>query len=322
MKAILLVPLLLATACMSAVPTDDATVRGAACVPDAAWVAPGGGQLDRGLLLDGLARNGVVLLGERHDSMAHHRWQLDTLAALYARQPDMVIGLEMFPRRVQPALDAWVRGELDEDEFLARSDWAKVWRLDAALYMDIFRFARNHRIPLQALNVDQGLTRAVSRAGYDAVPESEREGVGRPAEPSPAYADWLHAILRAHHPQGADGGAQARRRFVEAQLVWDRAMAEAIVAARRDRPEALVVGIIGSGHLRHGWGVPHQLASLGMPQAAVLLPWDRDSACTDLVAGLAMAVYGIGAETKTGAPAGRPLISTAGRTRAAGEVGT
>ncbi|THF65362.1 ChaN family lipoprotein [Pseudothauera rhizosphaerae] len=298
-KAILLVPLLSLAACMSAVPAGS-TRHGRACVPDAAWVAPGGGQLNHALLLDGLATNGVVLLGERHDSMAHHRWQLETLAALYARQPDMVIGLEMFPRRVQPALDAWVRGELTEAEFLARSDWAEVWRMDAALYLDIFRFARDHRIPLHALNVERGLIRAVGRAGYDGVPEADREGVGRPAEPATAYADWLRAIQLAHHP--ARGSEQAARAFVDAQLLWDRAMAEGIVAARAARPGALVVGIIGSGHLRHGWGVPHQLANLGVPTAAVLLPWDRDSRCTDLVAGLAMAVYGIGAEDAADTP--------------------
>lgn len=317
MKAILLVPLLTLAACMSAVPAGS-PLRGQACVPDAAWVAPGGGELNQPALLDGLALNGVVLLGERHDSMAHHRWQLRTLAELYARQRHMVIALEMFPRRVQPVLDAWVRGELDEASFLAHSDWAEVWRMDPALYMDIFRFARDHRVALRALNVERSLVRAVGRAGYDGVPEREREGVGRPAEPAPDYAEWLQAVQHAHHPQAADG--PSRGHFIEAQLLWDRAMAEGIRAAQAAYPDALVVGIIGSGHLRHGWGVPHQLASLGMPHAAVLLPWDRDSPCENLVAGLAMAVYGIGPESTTGARGGRPLLAWLHRPR--GGAGT
>ncbi|WP_211090263.1 ChaN family lipoprotein [Pseudothauera nasutitermitis] len=301
MKATALFALLLLTACMSAGPAGGRT-SGPACVPDAAWVAPGGGELQRDALLGDLTGNGVVLLGERHDSMAHHRWQLETLAALYARHKDMVIGLEMFPRRVQPALDAWVAGELDEAAFLERSDWARVWNHDAALYLDIFRFARDHRIPLRALNVERTLVRAVGRAGYDGVPAEQREGVGRPAEPAAAYVDWLHAIRRAHHPDGAADDDAARRRFVEAQLMWDRAMAEGIAAVRAERPGALVVGLIGGGHLRHGWGVPHQLASLGVTDAAVLLPWDHGSDCAELVAGLATAVYGIGL------PAGHPPV--------------
>lgn len=59
----------------------------------------------------------VVLLGETHINPEHHRWQLQMLATLYAARPDMVIGFEMFPRRVQKILDQWVAGELTESEF-------------------------------------------------------------------------------------------------------------------------------------------------------------------------------------------------------------
>ena len=69
-------------------------------------------------LLAAMAQRAVVLLGEQHDDMDHHRWQLQTLAALHAQRPHLVIGFEMFPRRVQPALDRWVAGELTEAEFL------------------------------------------------------------------------------------------------------------------------------------------------------------------------------------------------------------
>ncbi|MBC7778679.1 MAG: ChaN family lipoprotein, partial [Proteobacteria bacterium] len=53
------------------------------------------------------ARRTVVLLGEQHDNIEHHRWQLQMLAALHGRRADLVIGFEMFPRRVQGALDRW-----------------------------------------------------------------------------------------------------------------------------------------------------------------------------------------------------------------------
>ena len=52
----------------------------------------------------------VVLLGEKHDEYDHHAWQLQTLAALYALRPQMVIGFEAFPRRAQAVLDQWVAG--------------------------------------------------------------------------------------------------------------------------------------------------------------------------------------------------------------------
>ena len=54
------------------------------------------------------------------------------------------------------------------------------------------------------------------------------------------------------------------KRFVAAQLTWDRTMAEAVAEARRKRPASLVVGILGQGHVRFGHGVAHQLADLGV----------------------------------------------------------
>jgi membrane-associated protease RseP (regulator of RpoE activity) len=68
-------------------------------------------------------------------------------------------------------------------------------------------------------------------------------------------------------------------------------MAEAIAAARQRQPSLLVIGILGRGHLEHGYGVPHQLADLGIPDAAVLLPIEREATCDGLPADLADTVF-------------------------------
>jgi uncharacterized iron-regulated protein len=51
-------------------------------------------------------------------------------------------------------------------------------------------------------------------------------------------------------------------------------MAERIAAQHARQPGRLVVAMMGEGHLEHRNGVPAQLAALGMPDAAVLLPSD------------------------------------------------
>jgi NADPH-dependent 2,4-dienoyl-CoA reductase/sulfur reductase-like enzyme len=79
--------------------------------------------------------------------------------------------------------------------------------------------------------------------------------------------------------------------FVEAQLTWDRAMAEGLADASRQQPEALVVGIMGRGHVEHRYGIPHQLADLGIQDAAALLPVEPMEDCAELPAGLADAVF-------------------------------
>ena len=81
------------------------------------------------------------------------------------------------------------------------------------------------------------------------------------------------------------------RRFVEAQLTWDRAMAEALARASRTAP--LVVGIVGSEHARQGGGIPHQLEAMGVAAPVVLLPEAAED-CGGLRAGEADAVFLLG----------------------------
>jgi uncharacterized iron-regulated protein len=277
-------------------------------VPVANWVIPGanGGQATTlEALLERAILAGTVLLGESHDSHEHHRWQLQVITALHARHPDLVIALEMFPRRVQPALDRWVAGEIDEAEFLRASEWRHVWRFDPALYLPIFHFARMNRIPLVAVNVERSLVQSVSLKGYAAIPPSEREGVSEPAPALEAYEDMLLESWRDHlPPDKQQDAAFARqddefRRFLESQLVWDRAMAQGIADAARQKPGAVVVGLIGSGHVIHGWGVSHQLQQMGLEAPLSLLPWDRDGDCATLVPGLADAVFGVAEPPRT-----------------------
>ncbi|SEK36853.1 ChaN family lipoprotein [Nitrosovibrio tenuis] len=271
------------------------------CVPVGNWVIPGGGRITDTDVIARAARRSVVLLGEMHDNPDHHRWQLQILAALHAMHPNMVLGFEMFPRRVQKALDQWVAGELSESQFLAASDWNAVWSTDANLYLPLFHFARMNRIPMVALNIDTRLRRAVSAKGLGGIPENEREGVTAPAAPSTAYLDYLLPIYAEHERDGRKKGDAAKddpdfRRFVESQQLWDRAMAQAIQSAldRPDRPsKPLVVGIMGSGHIKHGYGVPHQLKDLRITDVGTLLPWNSGNSCGTLIPGIADSVFGI-----------------------------
>jgi uncharacterized iron-regulated protein len=270
------------------------------CAPIGGWIVPGGGKISGPDVIARAAKRPVVLLGEMHDNPEHHEWQLQVLAALHVMRPDMVIGFEMFPRRVQKALDQWVAGELSEAQFLVASDWNAVWSTDANLYLPLFRFARMNRVPMVALNIDTRLRRAISAKGFTGVPENEREGVTPPAAPSTAYLDYLLPIYSDHERGGKKKGEASRddpdfRRFVESQQLWDRAMAQAIQAAL-DRPgHPLVVGIMGSGHIRYGYGVPHQLKDLGVTEVATLLPWNSGTQCGQIAAGLADAVFGVAA---------------------------
>ena len=219
-----------------------------------------------------------VLLGEAHDNANHHLWQLQSLAMLLGARSEIVIGMEMFPRRVQPALDRWIDGELTESQLLQQTEWARVWRFDPELYLPILRFARLNRIPVVALNVERSLISDIGANGLQSIPYERREGVTDPAPASPDYRKSLRSIFHQH---GKSGDSQFEY-FVDAQSFWDRAFAQGLADAATANPAALVVGIIGSGHLRYGHGVPHQLRAMGKQQAQVWLPMNVSTNCDQL----------------------------------------
>lgn len=247
-------------------------------VPVGTWIYPGSNEQRDGAVV-ALAKCGVVLLGESHDQAAHHRWQLHTITALFSHRPNMVIGFEMFPRRVQPVLDRWSKGELNEAEFLREVDWPQIWGFADELYLPLFNFSRMHHLPMLALNIDRATNRRVAAQRLASVPSTEREGVGNPAPASSFYRERLFEWFNKHSAAGQDAHAVSERfeRFVCAQQFWDRAMAEAIAGARRDARQPLVVGVMGSGHIEYGDGVPYQLAALGVDRVATALPWPADT---------------------------------------------
>lgn len=255
-----------------------------ACPTPGTWVLPGAEGARpvaaREVMAEALVAS-VVLLGETHDDAEHHRWQLQVLAALHAQRRDLVLALEMFPRRVQPVLDRWVAGELATAEFLRLSDWQRVWGHDPEPYLPIFHFARMNRIPMLAINVDRELVRQVRRNGWDAVPAPLREGLSRPAPPSPQYLRVLKEVYAAHPLGGAGDAGAGFQRFVEAQTVWDRAMAEALAPLARAAQPPLLVVLAGSGHVRFGHGIEHQLRDLGIGRVYSMLPLDMPAGCED-----------------------------------------
>lgn len=291
----------------------------ASCVPVGEWAVPGAGSakpIAVNDLLPKVARQSAVLLGESHDNADDHRWQLQTIAALHAMRPQMVLAFEAFPRRVRPQLDRWVAGEMSEAQFLQAVDWVRVWNFDPQLYLPLFNFARMNRVPMVAMNVELKLIRSIGAKGLASVPADAREGVSAPAAAPGAYIDDLLEIYGEHqtspHKENkpVDRNDPAFRRFVESQQFWDRAMAQAMAQAATRTGSPLVVGIVGRGHVENGYGIAFQLADLGVKNTSSLLPWRESYGCKTLAANYADAVFGMAVQPKEAGPA-RPRLGVA-----------
>ena len=320
----------IALALLAASPAARAGAEIAACATAGTWIDPSSGStvtVDR--VVAAAAKRSVVLLGEVHDDADHHRWQLFMLAALHAQRPNMVIGLEMLPRRAQPVLDAWVADALTPAEFVEQSEWTQVWGFDAEIYLPILHFARLYRVALVALNVERSLVAKVGEVGWAGVPGTEREGVSDPAPAADGYVDMLARVYAAKRVLASAAAAPeeavesvdlsairaepAFARFAEAQLTWDRAMAQAIAAAHGGAGAPLVVGLVGIGHAEHRYGIARQLADLGIGETAILLPTAQ--ACDHLDPGLADAVFVTGDGEKAAA---KPRLGVVIETAASG----
>src|SRR3569623_721063 len=101
---------------------------------------------------------------------------------------------------------------------------------------------------------------------------------------------------------------QAFQRFVDGQQLGERAMAEGLAGVAKREHAPLVVGVMGTGHIAHNFGVPHQLKALGISDASVLIPWDDQIGCDDLVPGFADAVFGLDAGAAAASEGGKPRL--------------
>lgn len=214
-----------------------------------------------GALADRAARMDAVFFGEQHDDPATHRAELALLAAIGERNPNVVLSLEMFERDVQPALDAYLSGQLPESLFLAR---ARPWPRYTTDYRALVELARARGWPVVASNVPRPLASAVSRGGLaalDTLSGHLRSMAARDLScPRDRYFDRFAESMKGHSagPGGARdsaGSAAMVQRFYEAQCVKDETMGESIAQAwRRAGSGAVVVHFNGAFHTDMGLG--------------------------------------------------------------------
>ncbi|MBV9742244.1 MAG: ChaN family lipoprotein [Acidobacteriia bacterium] len=166
-----------------------AALIGTACLAVAQdFPAPQALDLDTPLTIDKvvsqLSGKRVVFIGETHDRYDHHLNQLETIRRLHQLDSNFVIGVEYLPAQVQANVDDYIEGRSTEDQFLRATDYFRNWGYDYRLYAPIFRFAREQRIPVRALNVPAGLPSAVAKVGIKGLSEQQRAALPHEIQPA------------------------------------------------------------------------------------------------------------------------------------------
>ncbi|MGE4290796.1 MAG: ChaN family lipoprotein [Desulfovibrio sp.] len=216
-----------------------------------------------------------LLLGEGHRNECDHAVQQLLVRKLAEGGRLPAVGLEMVGADLQPVLDRFNNGELAPEAMEKELGWQENWGYPFALFEPLFRIAREHGLPLGALNAPRALVKKVSEKGLEALAPEERAQLPRIiVPPLGEQREELQAIQAMHAEKGQGSGELER--FVLVQSLWDTAMAEHAVDLRRRTGRPVVV-VAGAGHVERGWGIASRLRGQDPSARIVLLVPLRDS---------------------------------------------
>lgn len=200
----------------------------------------------------------IVHVGETHDSMPMHELQFQVIRALYARDKHLAVGLEMLPVTVQEALNRWTAGILTKDEFIREIRWYVNWNFNFGYYEKIFDFAREHRLPIYALNIPREIITKIRMRGWDALSEEEKALIpGTPDVSNQDHRTLIRTVFESSDIPHAMKGPDLDTVFeglYRSQSAWDEVMGANAVRAAESEGRRIVV-CVGSGHLLYNLGL-------------------------------------------------------------------
>jgi uncharacterized iron-regulated protein len=243
-----------------------------------------GRLLTKAELIEYLTYYPVVYVGESHDSVDDHAVQLEILKGLAERFPGRVaVGMEMLRRPSQAEVDAYIRGDMGEKDFLRV--WHRNWSDTFAYYRDILHYARQHRVPILALNAAKDLRIAISEKGPDNLDPAMAARLPDMDLDDPYHRTVIESIFAEHTKVTEHVEA-----FYRSQVLWDETMAQTAadyLTSLAGRDKHLLV-FAGGYHVRYGFGIPRRLfRRVPLPYAivdpyAVEVPEDKLEALMDV----------------------------------------
>ena len=205
-----------------------------------------------------LGQKRLIYVGESHTRMEDHKLQLRVIRELLSQGKSFAIGMEMFPHAAQASLDSYINGEIEEAEFLKKSEYFGTWSFDYRLYREILNFARHNKIPIIALNIDKDSVSKVYKQGGVAGLSPE-ETASLPVDrdlDAPGYRDRIHEVYTLH--PGRDEKKFAG--FFQSQAIWDEVMAQTIADYLSLHSNQQMVVLAGFGHVIKENAIPPRVA--------------------------------------------------------------
>jgi uncharacterized iron-regulated protein len=226
--------------------------------PGAILSARSGGAVAFDRMVQEMMGSRLVHVGETHDAMAMHDIQFRVVRALYAKDRHLAIGMEMVPVTLQETLNKWTAGILTKEEFLREIRWYVTWNFNFGYYEKVFDFAREHRLPIYALNAPREVISKIRMRGWDALTDEEKAFF--PAQPDVSHQDHrtlIRTVFESADIPEAMKGPGLDKMFeglYRSQSAWDEVMGWNAVRAAEAEGRRVVV-LAGSGHLLYNLGL-------------------------------------------------------------------
>jgi uncharacterized iron-regulated protein len=261
-----------------------------------------------------LADAAIVLVGEAHTSIESHRVQAAVIAALQRAGRKVTLGLEMFPAEAPTApFDRWLRGGIDEAALLRESGWYDYWGYPWGYYRDVFLLAKQYRLPIRGVNAPRAVVSMVGRRGLAGIGGMDRGQIAPTIDTTNEEHKQMFLAYVGGTSSDAPAGAtpasspahggmppEALQRMLEAQCTWDATMAyhaAELIKGNAD-PKAVVVVLVGSGHVAYGLGIARQAKAYTDKRVATVLPIASTPGKPEQVrASVADIVWGVPTET-------------------------
>ncbi len=203
-----------------------------------------GELLTRSDLLSTLGTSDYVILGERHDNVSHHAYQLEVLQALYQAGWLKQLSLEMLRPGQQAGMDkAYARKLTFSDELRDTIGWDKNWTWE--YYGPIVAWAIENQVPVRSANMDRDELMQIYR---------EKATPSKTVLNDVAISTIREQIRESHCGMADDTMLDAMTRIQQAR---DTRMAESML-----KREQGVVLLAGAFHARKDVGVPRYVHKL------------------------------------------------------------
>lgn len=204
-------------------------------------------------VLSEVSPGSIILMGERHATLADQDQQLVLLNELRRLGRKVSVGMEFFPYPAQESLDRYRSGSLDEVRFLQLAQWGQGFSFDYYRDQVLFPLLTLGEMTW-ALNAPKWVTAQVAKSGLSSLNEEQRKVL--PPQFALGRDSYRERFLKSiPHPLKPEQQAN----YFAAQSLWDDTMAWKASEAWQKHPDQILVIIVGEFHVQYGGGLPDRL---------------------------------------------------------------